>query len=234
MFYQLTKLRGYSIGAVDGEIGSVRDVYFDDEWWGVRYFVVKTGGWLSGREVLISPRAVRPGAWSDGVIPVDLTREQVETSPPVETERPVSRHYEMAHAAHYRNDYYWNGPHSWAAGPFGTVLGTAQPRPGEQGREMELVAESEHQAAEVSHLRSASEVIGYEIEATDGTIGQVDDFLVESATWRIAHLVVDKQKWLPGGRVLVAVEAIDHVDWSSSSVRLKMTRDEVKGSPEYP
>jgi hypothetical protein len=49
------QVRGYSIRATDGEIGSVHDFLFDDEHWTVRYLVADTGDWLSGRLVLISP-----------------------------------------------------------------------------------------------------------------------------------------------------------------------------------
>ena len=234
MFYRLTKLQGYSIDAADATIGCVEDVYFDAEWWGVRYFVVRTGNWLRGREVLISPRAIRPGAWSGEVIPTNLSREQIEKSPPVDTGYPVSRHYELAHAAHYRDDPYWNGPHSRAGGPFGMLLGTAQLQPGNEGRQLEAIAEREIEAAERSHLRSGAEVVGYDIAAMDGTIGTVEDFLIDDENWRVGYLLVDKRNWVASGHVLIPVEALDCIDWGAGLVRLTMTRDEVTRSAGYP
>ena len=50
MLRNVKDLRGYAIRATDGVIGRVDDFYFDDEDWGVRYLVVDTGGWLSGRK----------------------------------------------------------------------------------------------------------------------------------------------------------------------------------------
>lgn len=233
MHLQAKKLRGYSIAALDGELGSVKDLYFDDEYWGVRYFVVDTGSWLKGHKVLISTQSIRPDAvaLTEQMIPVELSRKQVETAPPVDTEEPVSRHYERAHAAHYRNDYYWNGPHSWAAGPFGTVLSTAQPRPGKEGRQLEEISELEKETGARSHLRSSAEVIGYDVVATDGVLGRIDDLVIDSELWRITHLIVDTTKWLPGGQVVVPPEAVDRVDWATSSVHLNMTRDQIKNSP---
>lgn len=234
MFYRLTKLQGYPIEAIDGMIGNVKDVYFDAEGWGVRYFVVRSGNWLREREVLISPRAIRPGARSDDAIATSLTREQIEKSPPVATGHPVSRHCEMAHAAHYRDDFYWSDPPSRAGGAFGRLLGTAQLQPGNEVSQLEAIAEREIEAAERSHLRSGAEVIGYDIEATDGTIGTVEDFLIDDEDWRVSYLLVDKRNWVGSGHVLIPVEAVDRIDWGVGLVRLTMTRDEAARSAGYP
>ncbi|NMG54302.1 PRC-barrel domain-containing protein [Aromatoleum aromaticum] len=234
MFYRLTKLQGYPIDAVDGTIGSVEDVYFDAEGWGVRYFVVRSGDWLREREVLISPRAIRPGAWSDEAILTNLTREQIEKSPPVANGHPVSRYYEMAHGAHYRDDHYRNDPPSRVGGSFGMLLGTAQLRPGNEGSQLEAIAEREIEAAERSHLHSGAEVVGYDIEAMNGTIGIVEDFLIDDENWHVGYLLVDKRPWVGSGHVLIPVEALDRIDWGEGRVRLTMTRDEVARSAGYP
>ncbi len=49
----INSLTGYSLKATNGEIGEVKEFYFDDESWTIRYLIVKTGSWLSGREVLL-------------------------------------------------------------------------------------------------------------------------------------------------------------------------------------
>src|ERR1019366_7117855 len=81
MLRNVKDLQGYAIGATDGAIGTVDDRYFDDEGWAIRYLVVDTGGWLSGRKVLISPVAIGPPDWLHQVLPVSLTKAQVEKSP---------------------------------------------------------------------------------------------------------------------------------------------------------
>ena len=48
-------LEGCAIGATDGTIGEMKDLYFDDEAWVIRYFVVSTGAWLANRKILLSP-----------------------------------------------------------------------------------------------------------------------------------------------------------------------------------
>lgn len=233
MFYRSTELTGRTVAAVDGDIGTVEDVYFDDERWGVRYFVVNTGGWLNGRRVLVSPLAIVPGELPNDRIPVRLTRQQVKDSPPVDTDQPVSRHYEQAYADYYGNAYYWAGPHLWGIGGYASMLDVQPIPPGPADRELRALAEAEQAAAEATHLRSCREVRGYRIAAADGDIGHVSDFLVDGETWGIAQLIVDKRNWLPAGQVLVPPAAVGHIDWNTRSLRLEMTREEIRSSPPY-
>ena len=101
MLRNVKDLRGYAIRATDGVIGRVDDFYFDDEGWAIRYLVVDTGSWLSGRKVLISPIAVGSPDWTTQVLPVSLTRTQVEHSPDIDTRRPVSRQHEAEYFGYY-------------------------------------------------------------------------------------------------------------------------------------
>ena len=94
MLRRATELSDYKLGAIDGEIGKVIEFYFDDQSWTIRYLVAETGGWLSLRQVLISPYALGPAKEDARVIPVDLTREQIEKSPSFNSDRPVSRQFE--------------------------------------------------------------------------------------------------------------------------------------------
>jgi hypothetical protein len=191
--------------------------------------LVDTGNWLPGREVLISPASVT-AVRSDSV-EVHLSRAQIEQAPGVETHQPVSRLYEQSHALYYDYPYYWTGPYLWgpavmplAAPPLQTAQGAA----GERGRQ-EAAARAEKEAAE-SHLRSAGEVVGYHIEATDGSVGHVEDLLVDLDDWAIKDIVVDTRNWLPGKKVRVAPDAIESVDWATKQVRVRLTRDQVKDS----
>ena len=96
MLRNVKDLRGYAIRATDGVIGEVDDLYFDDEDWAIRYLVVDTGNWLSGRKVLISPLAIGHPDWLGQLLPVSLTKAQVEGSPDIDTRKPVSRQQEAA------------------------------------------------------------------------------------------------------------------------------------------
>jgi sporulation protein YlmC with PRC-barrel domain len=78
------------------------------------------------------------------------------------------------------------------------------------------------------HLRSALEVIGYGIEARDGAIGQVRDFVVDDDSWTIRDVVVDTRKWWPGGRVRVHPQYVERIDPAERKVHLRLTREQVK------
>ena len=101
-------LRGCTLAASDGEIGTVREFYFDDEHWIVRYYVVNTGSWLMQREVLIAPRALSEVDQQGNTIAVNLTREQVRESPLAETDKPISRQQEAELHHHYGWEPYWS------------------------------------------------------------------------------------------------------------------------------
>src|SRR3954464_11269821 len=101
MMRKVRDLRGYAIRATDGDIGTVHDFYFDDEHWGIRYLVVDTGTWLSGRKVLISPMAIGSPDWIIQQLPVSLTKAQVTRSPDIDTRKPVSRQHEAEYSRYY-------------------------------------------------------------------------------------------------------------------------------------
>lgn len=94
-------LKGYTVRATDGEIGSADDLYFDDQSWRLRYVVVATGVWLSGRKVLISPESFAQPDWMHRVLSVAVTKDQVERSPEQDFESALNREHEIAHYNHY-------------------------------------------------------------------------------------------------------------------------------------
>jgi uncharacterized protein YrrD len=209
MLINFSELWGTKIRAVDGEVGTIENVYFDDRHWTTRYFVADTGGWLTGRQVLLSPTSLQRLDAHDSVAEFDLTREQIENSPGIGADQPVSRQHEAALIAYYPWPAYWAVP-----GP------PIHPR-------VETLEEGD------PHLRGVREVQGYYIEATDGDLGHVEDFVFDDHDWQIRFVVVDTRNWWPGKKVLVSPEWITSVDWATSRVHVSLTRDEVRGSPEY-
>lgn len=222
--------KGLTIAATDGDIGSVNDLYFDDLSWTIRYLVVDTGTWLPGRQVLISPLSVRR---VDDKILVDLTRNQVQNSPPVEADKPVNRQQEEAIARYYDQRYYWEGPYRWGllAYPGMPPVPTAPIPADAMGEEM-AARERETPSGDPA-LRSSRDVTGYYIAALDGEIGHVDDFLVEDRAWAIRYLLVATRNWWPGKKVLISPEWIKTVSWADSQVQVDLRRDEIKAAPEY-
>jgi len=230
------ELQGFTIAATDGEIGAIDAVYFDDEKWTIRHLVVDTGGWLSGRKVLISPRSVLGVNWADEVVRVDLTQQQIEDSPDIDTDRPVSRQHETEFDNYYGYPSYWAGPFLWGYAPLPLFGGTlpiedARRRAVEDSGRQEMTERIEQERDH--HLRSSKEVVGYDIQATNDAIGHVDDFLFDEEDWSIQMVVVATSNWWPGKHVLISPRRIDYVSWNDKNVVVKITREEIENSPEY-
>lgn len=224
MLRNVKDLRGFAIHATDGVIGEVDDLYFDDEDWTVRYLIVDTGGWLSGRKVLISPYAIGVPSWEDRQLPVRLTKAQVEGSPDIDTQKPVSRQHEAHYSSYYGYPYYWGSEGLWGLGTYPGILPADVPaetgKPGPQ-------------PSDDAHLRSCRELGGYHIQALDGDIGHVEDMLVDDRTWAIRYLTVDTSNWWGGHLVLISPQWVDEVSWSGSKVSVGLTRQAVQEAPPY-
>jgi hypothetical protein len=223
MLRTVKAMKGFSIGAKDGDIGETVDFVFDDKAWTIRYVVVDTGKWLSGRRVLISPIVVGPADWENKRIPVLLNQEQVKNSPDISLNEELSQQDEIKYYDHFGWPYYWMGDDIWGPASVPTELAL------EGIERQKVLTESINQ----SHLRSAQEVIDYSIKSTDGDIGRVSDFIADDTQWTIRYIVVDTRTWWPGKKVLVAPQWIAHVDWRNSNVYLNLSQNQIKTGPEF-
>lgn len=220
MLTNATFLKDLVIHATDGELGSVDEFYFDDETFGIRYLVVKTGSWLNSRYVLISPIAITSVDWTRRLLSVNLTKKQVEKSPDVNTQQPVSRQHEADYSAYYGYNYYWGGPYLW--GPVYRPADLGVPSPASLGKPSGDV-----------HLRSSHSVNGYHVEAKDGEIGHVGGYVIDDDSWSVAYFEVATRNWLPGKHVLLSPAWIERVSWLDSKIYAGLYRDAIAGAPEY-
>lgn len=218
-------ITGYTLLASDGEIGRCQDFLFDDRSHAIRYMVAKTAKWLPGRKVVLSPAFLEQPDDEQRLLPLRLTCKQIEDSPPLDEHAPVSRQYESQFHEYYALPFYWTGPGPWSIHPDDN--GALQPVADTDTDTAKEVAEEE------GHLRSTSEVSGYYIEASDGEIGHVQNFLVDDRSWTLRYLVVDTRNWLPGRRVLVSMQWLKSVRWADRSVTVDLTRDAIERAPEY-
>lgn len=226
MLRNATTLEKCTIGATDGHIGKVHDLYFDDQQWVVRYLVVNSGSWLLNRAVLISPISIRDSSvLQDEVLTASISKEQVKNSPPIDTDKPVSRQYEQSYHTYYRYPYYWGGMGLWGGGGYPNMMMTTLAHDG--------AAVASERAQGDPHLRSCREVKGYKLHAADGDLGHVQGYLIDDKSWAMRFLIVDTSNWWLGHSVLVACEWIDSVDWALHTVATSLTRQAVKASPPY-
>jgi hypothetical protein len=227
MLTNATHLKGLAIRATDGELGTVDQFYFDDESWAIRYLIVDTGGWLSGRKVLISPFSVIHLDLPAGRLDVELTKKQVEHSPDIDTHQPVSRQHEVAYLGYYGYPYYWGGPYLWGPAFYPAGLANAT------SASADAKADRIRRESPDSHLRSSEAVIGYNIEAADGEIGHLNGFVVDDEAWAIRYIEVATRNWWPGKKVLLSPAWIERVSWTDSKVVVGLSREAIQNGPEY-
>lgn len=219
MLRSANELLGYNVTTRDGESGHVRDLLFDDKSRIVRYLVVRTGSWLTGDEVLISPVSVRTADHQTRTIETVLTTEKIRSAPGIETDRPVSRQQEEALVTYYHWPTYW-APIALPDVPTPPPAGTNN-------------GESGHREAWDSHLRSVSEVTGYSIECIGDRIGHVEDLIADTDSWVIRYLVIDTRDWLPGKKVIVSCEWLTEVRWNDRMVHVDLTKKQIETAPPF-
>ena len=225
MFTNSKDLKGLVIRGTDGELGTVDQLYFDDQTWAIRYLTVETGGWLGGRQVLISPMSIIGADWQSKRLDVALTKNQVENAPNIDTHKPVSRQHEAAYLSYYGYPYYWEGPYLWGSAYYPS--GLANPA------FTAANADKIRMESADSHLRSTEFVTGYHIEAKDGEIGHVDRFIIDEEAWAIRYLEVATQNWWPGKKVLLSPAWVERVSWEESKVFVGVTRKAIQSCEEY-
>ena len=222
---RIKSIIGNTIGAIDGEIGKVKDFYFDDETWIVRYLIIETGNWMLGRKVLLSPQSIIMSDWEHDVFKVNLTKEQVFNSPNIDTNKPVNRQHENELHQYYPWNIYWNDLGlSGIPMPF-SMLSPEKPL----GEQDDLPFETHTDP----HLNSTSQVTGYRIKAIDGDIGDVEDFILDDNSWAIDFIEIDTGTWLPGKKVILSPKLIKVIEWDTATVFLNTSVNHVKNSPEY-
>jgi len=227
MLRSIKKIYGDKLGASDGEIGHVKDFYFDDRSWAVRYVVADNGSWLPGRKVLISPYSLGRLDHANKVLRVNLTRGQIEKSPPIELHKPVSRQYEEEYYRYFGWPYYWQGDGLWGENGFPIL----QPPPVAIERPIETRTQ---RARPDAHLRSTRAVDGYLLRNGKKTAGHVCDFMVDPGSWAIKQLVVRTGNQFFGKEdLLVDMENVTCISYEHSTVFADLNSRLKHGLPPY-
>ena len=245
MLRRLDELHDFAIHASDGTIGHIKDFYFDDDAWVVRYFVVETGSWLSSRKVLISPFGTGRPDWQEKSLSASITMDQVRNSPDIDTDKPVSRQHEGEFLEYYVYPFYWGGPGLWGAENYPNPQMMVMPEFVSTPSVIVPISEEVQPPADVNgldtaatqqpdpHLRSGKIVTGYRIDAIDGEIGHVQGLLFDDETWEIRAIIVNTGSWWLGHPVLIAPQSITGVSWSDQTVSINLTREQMKDAPRY-
>jgi hypothetical protein len=231
MLLAASAIKGYAILGTDGRFGTVSDLLFDDQSWKIRWLVIDTGVWLTGRKVVIPPSAVAHADYEGGALQVALTKTQIEQSPDLSANAPVSRHVESAIYEYYGWDPYWGG-HYFVPGAMATPLSSA-PYFGAPVASPEADAQPPAVEEGDPHLQSVEDISGYHFVASDGPIGRVETLYIDDGRWAIRYFIVDTHNWWPGGQVVLSPVAVKQIVQPDREIKLKVTRDQVKTSPPW-
>lgn len=224
----IKSLIGYGMEATDGDIGKVEEFYFEDTTWLIRYLVVKTGNWFLYRKVLIAPQAIVKRNVEPGVFPVNLNKEQIRTSPDIDTDKPVSRQQDMQLYGHYAWQRYGGG--GFYAGGSVAAMDNVPIIDEKIKKEADP---NDKRSDDDLHLRSTKTIMGYHIHASDGDVGHVSDFIFDDANWQIKYLVIDTHNWVGGKKVLIETATIKEIQWENSKVILNITTAAIKDGPVF-
>ena len=214
------QLSGCRFAAADGIAGVLDDLYFDDDAWVVRFVVVKLEDDVDGRCVLLFTAAIARRGLDSRMLAVSLTRAEVADCPKIDTQKPVYRQHVLASLDHYSGLGYAESAAEFTnerVAESAAVLNAPTRPPGDDD----------------PHLRSANEVLGYQIHASDGNLGQLQGLLIDEKSWVIRYVIASTSDWWHGREVLIEPARVERVEWSNARVSVKLTRQTVKQLPRY-
>lgn len=218
---KLSDLEGYSIAAKDGDKGTVKNFLFDENNWVIRYMEADLGNFFSGKQVLIPYAFLQAPDWEGEHFHVELSKEEIENSPLITAELPVSRKYEEELHTYYTADYYWMNT---SVAPMITYPINPLATP------TKLVDEKDIDTS----IRSFNEIQGYTVKTTDGTIGHIADLIINDANWQIVYAVVDTSDWMPWSKkVLVAVDWMENISYVNHEIAVTISTDAIESAPEF-
>ncbi|TWX47185.1 PRC-barrel domain containing protein [Colwellia hornerae] len=227
MLVNFNALSDSTIHALDGDIGQIKDVYFDDRYWTIRFLVVDIKPWVPlSKKTLISPIALLEFDAEIQLLNLSITRDKVKNSPQIEEHETVSRQFERSYFDYYAYGYYWVGPGTWGEYAYPMALDSRHT----------LLKDSEKidDTQTTNHLRSAKEIIHYGIDAVDGKKGYIKDLIWDTYNWTLRYLVVDTRDWLPGGKkVLISPEQLASLNWQDKTVTCTLDLEQIKSCPQY-
>lgn len=230
MKHNIENVVGWELGALDGEIGKIKEFYFEDQTWTIRYLIVETGNWLLGRKVLISPEAVVRLDFKNEMLEVKLTKEQIENSPDINSDKPVSRQHEDELYQYYGIGNYWMGS-LWSGGMGTSGMMRTTNLPLED--EIRKSTLEEDESEKNTHLRSTHSLNGYHVKSAGNEIGEVDDFIFDDSNWKIDFVIVKAGGWFSEKKILIQASVVKEINWKTSSINITATTDELKNNSAY-
>lgn len=237
MLWRTGELKSLRVLAKNVDAGKVEQFLIDDRNWVIRYIVINLKEDHKYIRKLLSPLVVH--MLSSDVLQVNVSVEQLDSSPDVDTAESVSRQMEEMLHAYYSWPCYWLYPDGYnllggALYP-GLSIPFTYPAAGWGDECVEILPLETHMenTPSSSHLRLTNEVIGYRLVAADGEIGQVTDIFIDDKKWRLKYLVIDTGHFFPGRKVLIPIELVKGIEWMNGTVSVNVSKSIILEGPSY-
>ncbi len=231
MLHTLSSLAGFTIQAADGNVGTVKDFYFDDRHWTIRHLVIEIGSLLESHKVLLSPVHIKHLNYENKMIVVDLSVSDIKGSSHIDTNRSVAQQYEIDYLSYYGYAFYWGTNSLWDSSGEPKALTVMEESP--QAAETFAAIDTVRRMHGDRHLRSCNEIVNYHIQASDGEIGHLHGMLIDEDTWAIRYFIASTSNWWLGNKVLIGPQEVKDISWGNAKIYVDMTQAQVKGSPLF-
>ncbi|ASJ70893.1 PRC-barrel domain-containing protein [Granulosicoccus antarcticus] len=211
-------------------LGNIHDIYFDDDTWAIKWFVVETGHWYSSNKILLDSKYFTQVSPATRTFHVSISKADIENAPSVDEHHPVGeqRKSELLYTSFGQDTLFFPG-----------YSGVLMPQTLIERSAVLAEQEMDKQEADVSdadyadrHLRSASEILGYTVSAINGELGPVTDLVINTDQWNITLLALDTSKWLPDRTVVITPESIERISWEESKLFVTMSKQTIEKSPQ--
>jgi len=220
MLRAVHSITGLPINALDGKIGSLKSLHFNDSTWKVRYLVAKLGNLLDTKDVLILAAEANELSWVDQCIKVNLTREQVKNALPFSEDLPVSYQKEWIKQKNFETLYMVD---PWS----GSLLPMWFPNT----ENIDLLLDDMTNTP----LRTTEVVDDYKVinEKDKTKLGKVKDFIVDDEDWTIRYLVIDTNGIYAGGDVLISTYHVSGFCCDEKEILIDLNKDQLELCPKY-
>lgn len=223
MLQNTTELYGHKLVATDGDIGHLKDFYFDDTTWAIRYLVADTGTWLTGRPVLIARHALAVLDSHENTLHIKLRKQQIQNSTTDSANKLLSGEDEVGCCRYYG----W--PAHWESGARKDLPDPSEIQPSSSARTESRVP---YRHLGDKHLQSTQSITDYLIQTPDGVIGSVSGCIVDNQSWMVRELIVETGHWLSGKEIRIPTAQIKQIKCEYSSVMVDLSKEDIRRSTD--
>lgn len=207
-------LRGLPATGINGPIGKIHDLLFDDRSWCVRHVAVRHGMWPVERDILIFPGTVHVTDLTFRTVDIGLPAEDVAAAPDIDQDRPVSLQEELR--LHEHQGSMLGMPYDGLSRAVMIPTATADQELADSGGSVLRDADP--------HLRSCHAVRGYAVRLANGQLlGNVADYVVDVTRWRIVYIMAERKVWPTPRRVLLPPVVVRSVSWQQQEITTRLS-----------